>query len=60
MSRLAKILVTILIVIIAIALTIVITGSRNAAGYSTPGIIAIAVFAGAVGGVRAIWKQPDK
>ncbi len=60
MSKLAKIVITILIVVVFIALTAVVTGSREAAGYSTPGILAIALLAGAIGGIRAIWKKKDE
>lgn len=60
MSKLAKIIITIIIVVIAIVLTAVISGARNAAGYTTPGIFAIIVLAGAIGGIRAVWKQQDK
>ena len=57
MSKLAKILVTILIVVLFIVLFAVIAGSRNAAGYSTPGILSVALLAGAFGGIRAVWKN---
>ena len=60
MSKLAKIIVTIIIVVIFVALTAVINGSRDAAGYSTPGIWGIIVLVGAIGGIRAVWKKPKE
>lgn len=59
MSKLAKIIITVLIVVVAIVLTAVVNGSRNAAGYTTPGILGIVVLAGAIGGIRAVWKKQD-
>ena len=60
MSKLAKIIITIIIIIIAVVLSALISGARNAAGYSTPGIFAIIVLAGAIGGIRAVWKKDNK
>ncbi len=59
MSKLSKILVTIVIVIVFIAVFAVITGIRSDAGNSTPGILGLIAFAGMIGGIRAVWKNKD-
>ena len=60
MSKLAKVLITAAIIIIFIAIFAVITGVRSDAGHSTPGILGLIVFAGMIGGIRAVWKSGDE
>ena len=60
MSKLAKVLFTAVILVIFIAIFAVITGVRGDAGHSTPGIVGLLVFAGMIGGIRAVWKSGDE
>ena len=60
MSKLAKVLVTAVILVIFIAIFAVITGVRGDAGHSTPGIFGLLVFAGMIGAIRAVWKSGDE
>lgn len=60
MSKLAKVLVTAVILVIFIAIFAVITGVRGDAGHSTPGIFGLLVFVGMIGGIRAVWKSGDE
>ena len=57
MSKAAKILVTIIVIVVFIALFAAITGSRQDAGASTPGMLGLVVFAGLIGAITAIWKK---
>jgi hypothetical protein len=58
MSKLAKILVTIGVVFLFLVINTVITGVRSEAGYKTPGFLAVIVFVGMIGALKAIWKKP--
>ena len=60
MSKLSKILVTVIILVIFIAIFAAITGVRGDTGHSTPGIFGLLVFAGMIGGIRAVWKSRDE
>lgn len=60
MNKVSKILVTIGIVFIFLILFGVIVGIRGEAGHRTPGILGLAVFAGMVGALKAVWKKPKK
>lgn len=55
MSKLAKILVTGLIIFVFIIIFGAIVGVSSDAG-STPGILGLIMFAGMVAAVRAVWK----
>ena len=57
MNKVSKILVTIGIVFIFLIMFGVIVGIRGEAGHRTPGILGLAVFAGMVGALKAIWKK---
>lgn len=57
MSKAAKILVTIIVIVVFIVLFAAITGSRQDAGASTPGMLGLVVFAGLIGAITAIWKK---
>ncbi len=60
MNKVSKILVTIGIVFIFFILFGAIVGIRGEAGHRTPGILGLAVFAGMVGALKAVWKKPKK
>lgn len=57
MSKLAKILVTAVIVVVFIFIFAVITGVRGEAGHSTPGIFGLLAGFGMIGAIRAVWKS---
>ena len=57
MSKASKIIVTIVIVVVFIALFTIIVGVRGDAGHSTPGPIGLIVFFGMIGAIRAVWKK---
>jgi len=57
MKNSSKIVVTIIIIVIFIVLFGAIVGSRSDAGDSTPGILGLVAFAGAIGAIRAVWKK---
>lgn len=59
MSKLSKIIVTILVVVVFLALFAVIGGMSHDAGSKTPGILGLVVLAGAIGAIRAIWKKEN-
>ena len=57
MSKVSKIIVTILIIVIFIAVFGAIVGIRGDSGHSTPGIFGLIVFAGMIGAISAVWKK---
>lgn len=60
MGKLAKVVVTIIVVFVFFGLFSAIVGSMSDSGQSTPGIFGLILFAGVVGSIRAIWKSDDK
>lgn len=60
MSKLSKVIVTILVLVVFVVLFAVITGMRESAGHSTPGILGIIVFVAMIGALRAVWKKDNK
>ena len=58
MSKGAKVLVTIGIIIGFIFLFGVLTASRKSGGSATPGIFGLILFGGMIAGIRAVWKKP--
>ena len=60
MDKLGKIIVTVVVIVICFIIFGVIVGVRSDNGAATPGILGLAVFAGAIAAVRAIWKKDDK
>ncbi len=60
MSKLSKIVVTLGVVFVFFIVFAAIVGFRSEAGFKTPGILGLIVFAGMVGALRAIWKKPKK
>lgn len=59
MTKGAKIIVTVGIVIGFFFVFAAITYSSNKAGNATPGIISLILFIGAIAGIRAVWKKSD-
>lgn len=59
MSKGAKVLVTIGIIIGFLFFFGLLTASRKGSGNSTPGILGIILFGGMIAGIRAIWKKPN-
>lgn len=57
MEKSTKIIITVIIVVVFIALFAVISGIRSDAGAATPGIIGLILFAALIGGLRAVWKK---
>lgn len=60
MSKLAKILVTAVVVVVFIFIFAVINGVRRDAGHSTPGMFGLLAGFGMIGAIRAIWKSGDE
>lgn len=56
MSKTAKVLVTILILVVFTILFAAITGATGGG----PSFIALILFAGLIGAIRAIWKKPKQ
>lgn len=59
MSKVSKIIVTIVVVIAFMVIFGIIVGVRGENGNSTPDIFGLIVFAGMIGAIRAIWKKSD-
>ena len=59
MSKVSKIIVTIVIIIAFMAIFGIIVGIRGDNWNSTPGIFGLIVFAGMIGAIRAVWKKGD-
>ena len=57
MEKSTKVIITVIIVVVFIALFAVISGIRSDAGAATPGIIGLILFAALIGGLRAVWKK---
>lgn len=57
MSKISKIIVTIIIVVVFLVLDVIIVGTRSDAGYSTPGPFGLIIFWGLIGAIRAVWKK---
>ncbi len=57
MSNTSKVLVTVLVVFLFIAIFGAIVGVRSDNGSTGPGIFGLIVFAGLIGALRAIWKS---
>lgn len=59
MTKVSKIVVTIIIIIAFMAIFGIIVGVRGDNGNSTPGILGLIVFAGMIGAIREVWKKND-
>lgn len=59
MTKVSKIVVTIVIIIAFMVIFGIIVGVRGDNGNSTPGILGLIVFAGMIGAIRAVWKKDD-
>ena len=60
MSKVSKVIVTIVIIVIFVFLYAIIFGVRSETGNRTPGILGLVVFAGMIGAIRAVWKKDKK
>ncbi len=60
MEKSAKIIVTIVIVIVWLLLNGLLTGVNEAAGRSTPGFLGIILMMAFIGALTAIWKKDKK
>ena len=60
MSKLAKILVTVVVLFLFFLLFAAVVGSRTDSGQNTPGIFGLILFAGVIGAIRAIWKKDSE
>lgn len=59
MNQLSKIVITVVISAVFLLLFSLIMGVRSDAGASTPGIVGLALFAGLISALRAVWKKQD-
>ena len=57
MSKLAKTVVTVILVVVFILLFALITLEQEASGRKTPGFLSRVRLAGLIGGIRAVWKK---
>lgn len=57
MSKLSKIIVTALVIIVYLIIFTAIIATRSSAGQKGPGILGLLLFAGVVGAIKAIWKK---
>ena len=57
MSKLSKILVTLLVIVVFIFLFAAVGEMSRQAGMRGPGILGLIVFGGMIGAMRAIWKK---
>ncbi len=57
MNKLAKIIVTIVVLLVFFLLFGAVVGSRSATGQHTPGLLSLILFAAVVFSIRAIWKS---
>ena len=60
MNNFAKVLVTIGVIVLFLALFGAIVGTREASGHSTPGFLGVILLLAVIGAVRAIWKSGKK
>ena len=59
MTKLAKIVVTFIVIFVFLILSILNSAARKAAGYSTPGGVGLILLMGMIGAIKAIWKKED-
>lgn len=57
MSKLSKIAVTVIAVLLFVVLFALLQGARESAGAATPGVIGIILLAGLIGALKAVWKK---
>ena len=57
MNKFAKIIVTIVVLLVFFLLFGAVIGSRSATGQHTPGLLGLILFAVVVFSIRAIWKS---
>lgn len=57
MNKLAKIIVTFVVLLVFFLLFGVVVGSQSTTGQHTPGFLGLILFAAVVFSIRAIWKS---
>ena len=57
MTKLAKVIVTIIAVVLFIILSAVNQIMREESGFSTPGFVGLILLVALIGALRAIWKK---
>lgn len=57
MNSFAKLLVTIVVIVLFLALFGALVGVRESSGHSTPGFLGVILLLAVIGAVRAIWKS---
>ncbi len=57
MSKISKVIVTILVIVAFIIIFSVIVGIRTSSGAKTPGMIGLAALAGMIGAIKAVWNK---
>lgn len=60
MNSFAKLLVTIVVIVLFLALFGALVGARESSGHSTPGFFGVILLLAVIGAVRAIWKSGKK
>lgn len=60
MNKTSKIIVTAVIIVVFFFVFAAIVGIRGDAGYKTPGMLGLIVFAGMIGAIKAVWGKKDK
>lgn len=58
MTKTAKIIITIVAIVLFFLLFSTIVSARQSAGAKTPGLLGLILFAGLIGALRAVWKKP--
>ena len=57
MSKLSKILVTIVVIVLFLGIFTILSGVASSSGGHVPGVIGLIIFGGMFGAIRAIWKK---
>lgn len=60
MKKTSKIIVTVVAIVVFFFLFAIIVNVRETAGYRTPGMLGLILFAALIGAIRAIWKKSDE
>lgn len=59
MTKLAKTVVTCIVIFVFIILSIFNSAARDATGHSTPGVIGMILLVGVIGAIRMIWDKGE-
>lgn len=57
MNSFSKVLVTIVVIVLFLALFGALVGVRESSGHSTPGFLGVILLLAVIGAVKAIWKK---